>query len=203
MLFCCSVFFPLFSFLFFLNHFCLFVLFLFFILQLALLWFCILVLCFCLFSFYLILFLCSFVCLLVLLLFVLFSSVFVSFVSVCVFLSFCFCLFDFTFYHLPGVWLGVFCFFNPLYCWEERLVGSWFLEWESGLRLWGWEHQVQDAGPIENSWSQGRLIRELSRRPLSESRTWLHPTATAPSAGGLKPKKPDRNGNPPISTQTN
>ena len=60
----------------------------------------------------------SFVCVVVLLLFVLFGSVFVSFVCVCVYFLVSVLFVDSTFYHLSGVLLFFF-FFNPLYCQDE------------------------------------------------------------------------------------
>ena len=101
--FCYSVFYPLSLFLFFLNHFCQFVLFLCFILQLAL---CLgFVFGFCVFVSFLfnclISFLSSFVYLVVLSLFDLLGSVFVSFVCVRVSL---FLFLSVWFYFLPFVW---------------------------------------------------------------------------------------------------
>ena len=52
----------------------------------------------------------GFFCLVVLLLFVLFGSVFVSFVCVCVFPAFCYSLFDFVFTLCLGFCLSLFLF---------------------------------------------------------------------------------------------
>ena len=118
LLFCCSMSPPPLFF----NHFCRFVFFLYFILQLAIcsgfaFWLCVFIsfVFSCLISF-----LGSYVCLVVLFLFVLFDSVFTSFVCVHVFPCFCFCVILL----LPFVWSFVCIFFlNPLYCCNEQLQG--------------------------------------------------------------------------------
>ena len=54
---------------------------------------------------------------------------------VCVFLCFCYYLSDFEFTICLGFFFVCVCF-NPLYCHNKQLVGSWFLDERLGLSLW-------------------------------------------------------------------
>ena len=170
--------FILFYFIIFKNHFYWFVLFPCFILQLAH--------CFgfvfrlsvfasfnpnCLISF-----LGSFLCLVVLLLFTLFGSVVVSFVCVCFLVSVSFV----WFYFLPFVWgfVSLFFFLILFFAGMSDLRGP-----GHSTRSWTWGSEV--GAPSPGCWTTrefpvpGKINhRELSWRSLSDSKTWLHPTAS-------------------------
>ena len=110
--------------------------------------------------------------------FLIYLVLFLFLLCVCVFPCFCFCLFDFTFYHLSGVLL-VFFFLIPFIASMSNL---WSLGPSTRSPAWGsgvgaltpgcWTTREFLAPGKINCW-------EVSWGPLSESKSWLHPTASS------------------------
>ena len=85
-------------------------------------------------------------------------------------------IFSFFLFFLLLLFFPFFSYLTFLWpcCTVCRLLVPW-----PGVGPWhqGWVHQVQNAGPPENSWAQGILISICSHRGIHlDPHTHLHPT---------------------------
>ena len=107
--------------------------------------------------------------------YLIYLALFLFLLCVCMFPCFCFCLFDLTF--LPFAWgfVSLLLFFLILQLLGQATCRVLVPQPEVGPEALEWEHRVQDAGPLENSCLQGRLITESSHRGV-----YLNPRPGSP-----------------------